>query len=122
MSIPLKLETLNGGGVLEAIEVAVQQVLDNIADPNTDAKKAREVNVKIKFKPNEQRNMGEVEATVSCKLQPQAAQVVSIIIDQDAKGKAHAAEANPGIHPDQHELPGNITPMRGHGRTGTDKE
>jgi hypothetical protein len=120
MSIPLKLETLNGGGVIEAIEVGVQSVLDNIADPNTDAKKPREVNIKLKFKPNEQRNMGEVEATITTKLQPQAAQVVSIIIDQDTKGKAHAAEAFAGQMPDQHEFDNvHRIPSR---KTGTDQE
>ena len=104
MAQPLKFETLNGGGVIETVDDVIQQVLDNIRDPNTEPKKPREVVIKLRFKPNEHRNMGDVHATVSAKLQPQAPQVVSIFIDDDGKNAA-ASEMYPGENPDQGTLP-----------------
>ena len=37
MSIPLTMETLCGG-VIESLHYEIQNVLDNVADPNTEAK------------------------------------------------------------------------------------
>lgn len=105
MSQPLKLETLNGGGVMEAIEIGIQQIMDNIADPNTEPKKVRRLVVELKFKPNEHRNLADVECKVDAKTVPQAPQVVSILIDKDRSGKAVGAELYTGENPGQHRLP-----------------
>lgn len=106
MSRPFKLETLNDGGVMEAIEHGLQQIMDNIADPNTEAKKVRKLVVEVKFKPNEHRNLADVECKVDARTVPQAPQVVSILIDKDRSGKAVAAELHTGENPGQERLPG----------------
>ena len=112
MSIPFKLETLNGGGVLESVEHCLYQVLDNITDPNTDPKKVRKLTLELKFKPNEHRNMGECEATVKTCLAPQAAQVVPILLDKDISGRVVAAELFHGENHEQHTLPVNVTEFK----------
>lgn len=111
MSIPLKIETLCGGGLLEALQHEMQNVLANCADPNTEAKKMREVRMVIKIKPNEQRNMADVFVQTSSKLVPAAPLESSIIIDKDNTGAPVAAELWVGENPMQAELPDvEITP------------
>lgn len=117
MSIPLTMETLCGGGAVEAFHFEVQRALDNIADPNTEAKKLREVTLKIKIKPNEARNMAEIMVQTSSKLVPAAPLETSIIIDKDGN-KTVAAELYGGENPGQMTLPGveetahNVSPIR----------
>jgi len=104
MSIPLTVETLCGGGAVEALHFEVQRALDNIADPNTEAKKTREVTLKIKIKPNDARNMATVMVQTSSKLIPAAPLETAIIIDMDGN-KAVAAELYGGENPGQLTLP-----------------
>jgi hypothetical protein len=62
-------ETMNVGNICkgavpEVFEHALQQVLKNISDVNTDAKQKRTIVLKFTFKPSESREVGEV--TFSC--------------------------------------------------------
>lgn len=41
--IPLKIETLYGGGAVERLQEEIQRVIANICDPNTPAKKVRKI-------------------------------------------------------------------------------
>ncbi len=115
MSIPLKSETLCGGAVLEALDIEVQKVLENIADPNTEAKKVREISLKIQVKPNEQRNMADVMVKTDCKLAPAAPIETSIIMERKGN-KVVGAELWSGETPGQGTLPGidmhNVTAIR----------
>jgi hypothetical protein len=104
MSIPLTMETLCGGGVIESLHHEIQQVLNNVADPNTEAKKVREVRLVIKVKPNEHRNMAEVSVQASSKLIAAAPLSTAIIIDKDGN-RAVAAEIFDGENPGQLVLP-----------------
>lgn len=110
MSIPLKIETLAGGAVVEALEHEIQNMLNNIADPNTEAKKPREVRLVIKVKPNEHRNMADVLVQTSSKLVPAAPLETSILIDRGHTGEAVAAEMWAGEVPGQAQLPGVDVP------------
>ena len=68
--IPLKIETLYGGGAVERLQEEIQRVIANICDPNTPAKKARKIKLELVVKPNEQRNMAEVVVNTSSTLCP----------------------------------------------------
>lgn len=105
MSIPLKLETLCGGGVIEALHHEVQNVLDNVADPNTEAEKVREVRLVLKVKPNKHRNMAAVTIQASSKLIAAAPLTADIMIDKDGN-RIVAAELYDGESPGQGTLPG----------------
>ena len=63
--IPLKIETLYGGGAIERLQEEIQRVIANICDPNTPAKKVRKIKLELVVKPNEQRNMAEVVVNTS---------------------------------------------------------
>lgn len=52
----INLETLANGAFTEQVNREIQKVIENIQDPNTDAKAARKVTVTITLKPNEQRD------------------------------------------------------------------
>lgn len=108
MSKPLKLETLQNGAVLEVFEVELQNVLDNIQDPNTKPDGVREVSVKLKFKPSKDRNYTSLTYSVTSKLQPSEPGEVPIFVDRDRKNKrATAVElVSPDENPDQERLPG----------------
>lgn len=56
MSRPISLDTLDNGGVLELFGTCLQEVLDNIQDPNTKPDGTREISLMVKFRPNKERN------------------------------------------------------------------
>ena len=81
MSSPLDMRTMNNGGVVEAVNIALAKVADNIADVNTPPDKPRTVTLKITFKPDESRTLIASKAVVTTNLQPQEPQ---------ARRRAHA--------------------------------
>ena len=56
MEEPLTLVTLKGGALVELFDRALEQVLKNIADPNTDAQTSRKIKMEVILKPNEDRD------------------------------------------------------------------
>lgn len=60
----ITLATMAGGAVDELFIDAMGKVLENIADPNTDHKFKREINLRFTITPNEERSVGKV--VVSC--------------------------------------------------------
>lgn len=70
----VSLNSLANGGVQEVFDYELSKVLDNIMDPNT-TEKAREINIKVKVKPNKERDYCDVSIDCTSKL----AQVDSIL-------------------------------------------
>ena len=68
--IALDIKSLKNGACMEQFNDAIAQVVRNIIDPNTDARKARTVTLKLTVKPNEDRNMCEISASVTAALCP----------------------------------------------------
>lgn len=66
----ITLSSLSGGILEEKFEDAMKQVVSNIIDPNTEAKSVREINIKIKIKPNENREVVIYDASCTTKLTP----------------------------------------------------
>lgn len=112
--IPLKIETLYGGGAVERLQEEIQRVIANICDQNTPAKKARKIKLELVIKPNEQRNMAEVIVNTSSTLCPPEPLETSIYIGNDPKtGEVAAAEISSGENPGQNLLPGAQEHMPG---------
>ncbi len=89
----INLEQFANGALTEKINTEVEKVLNNIYDPNTDAKKKRKVSVNITFKPNESRNLAQISIETKTSLAPVIPTETNIIIDKDLKsGKVMAAE------------------------------
>jgi hypothetical protein len=110
----VSLESIGAGAAVERFQLALQEVLDNIIDPNTDAKKARVITLKITMKPDENREFSSAEISVGTTLAPITPVKTKIFIGRDQQGHGVACEYDP----DQMqmfakpELPANVTRMQ----------
>lgn len=93
----IDLNTFAGGALAEKVNIEVQKVLDNIADPNTDHKKARKVQVNITLKANEKRNLANVIVDTKSTLVPAVGVETELIIDYTTDGQVTGAELKSGI-------------------------
>lgn len=89
--------TLADGAVAEVMEVELQRVLDNIADLNTDAKKVREITIKLKLKANDKRDIIDVDIATTKKLAPIKSVETKFVMGRDAKGRVAAKELKSGM-------------------------
>ncbi len=96
----VSLQNLARGAVVERFDAAFRSVLDNIMDPNT-THAAREITLKVKIKPDQNRDFGAVDVTCSAKLAPAAPLGTKIFIGRDKTGPV-ATE----LDPKQPGLPG----------------
>jgi len=88
----LSFSTLAGGGVEEKLQYALDEIAENISDPNTDAKKVRKLTMTLTLKPNEQRTIANLEIDVKTSLAAPMGISTTLMIDRDEKGKAVASE------------------------------
>lgn len=91
----LSLVNLKSGAAVELFDLALQKVLDNIADINTKSDAKREITLKVIFKPTYDREGGKVEIECAAKL-ASAPSVGSILyFGKDETGRGVAVEHNP---------------------------
>lgn len=64
----VNLKEFAGGALQEKFDAAMEQVLANMLDPNTPWKNKREINIKVTFEQNEDRDDTHVEVSVVPKL------------------------------------------------------
>ena len=88
----LSFSTLAGGGVEEKLQYALDEIAENIADPNTDAKKVRKVTMTLTLKPNEKRTIANLDIDVKTSLVSPVGISTTLMIDRDCNGKAVASE------------------------------
>jgi hypothetical protein len=106
------LSNLCGGAVLERFQMEWAKVLENIADPNTEADAPREIKVTIKVRPDAKREVGTVEVTTACKL-PSLQGVTTTIFMARHHGENVAVEQNPRQLLLEGLAPSNLVPMEG---------
>ncbi|WP_130807664.1 replication terminator protein [Senegalia massiliensis] len=92
MKNDINLEKFAGGALAEKFNVGLKEVLENIADPNTDPVKKRKMTVELEFKSDEDRELSMVNIIVKTKLVPKIGVATKIIIDKDGKGGIVASE------------------------------
>lgn len=92
MSNDINLEKFAGGALAEKFNSGLKEVLENIADPNTDARKKRKMTVELEFKSDEERELSMVDIVVKTKLVPNMPVATKIIIDSDGQGGIIASE------------------------------
>ena len=68
----LSIATLRRGSVVEMVDEAIQQVLENVADPNTEAESKRKVTLTLTFAPDKEREQMGVAIAVKAAMAPQA--------------------------------------------------
>ena len=83
----VNLEELVGGGLQEVFAKAMEEVVENMQNPNTPYKN------KLKFEQNEDRNDAAVDISVTTKLAPVKPMVTRMAIGKDLRtGKVYAQE------------------------------
>ena len=107
MSQKVSLATLNGGGIIEAVDVAISKIAANIEDVNTPPNKPRKLTLEIVFTPDNSRSFTTAKATVKTTLQPEEAQEIALLLDRE-DGKATLFEAYKDTNANQHTLPGTM--------------
>jgi len=109
----VSLASISGGAVVERFDLALQEVLNNIIDPNTDAKKARTITLKFTVKPDEDREVCTVSIGSETKLAPISQLNTHIFVGMD-KGKGVACERSVKQSNmfTETPLPANVTPIK----------
>lgn len=103
------LENLGQTAAIELFNDELGRVLENILDPNTDAKTVRTLTLQIKIKPDENREFGPTVIEIKSKLASPKG-VGTVMYFGRVAGKAIARERNPR----QPELPmGKVADIRG---------
>lgn len=87
------VETISGGAAIERLNLELGRVLKNIADKNTNPKTIREINLKIKIRPSEDRSLGEVSIQGTSKLAPVIEENKPVFSIHEADGAAWKQQA-----------------------------
>mgnify|MGYP000868145891 CR=1 FL=1 len=102
MRTEVNLANLTRGALMEQFNTELEKVIENIADPNTEAKKARKITINITLKPNENRNIVAVEVQTKSTLAPANKVETNLFIDKDKDGNLAVAEI-------YNEIPGQMS-------------
>jgi len=109
----VSLVTLGGGAAVEKFDFELERVLENIQDINCDATAVREVTVKVKIKPDRNREVGSVSVQATAKLAPELPHETPVYFSN--KKGVHVAYQN---DPKQTEMfsekdkPDNVTEIK----------
>lgn len=82
----IDLNQVGDGALLEKANKAMQEIINNIADPNTDAVKSRGMTIKISFKPNEERDLAQAQIDIKTSLAPVKGVSTKFIIGETSTG------------------------------------
>ena len=89
----IELKEIVGGALQEQFSKSFESVVENLQNPNTPYKKAREITIKLKFTQNELRDDVKCAVQVSEKLAPQTPMETSFAIGKDLRtGEVFAEE------------------------------
>ena len=88
----LDLNALAEGAFREKVSEGMQQVWDNIHDPNTDYRKKRKLTIELTFDTTEERDMAMVNIVVKPKLIPPMPVGTKFLIGSDGEGDIIASE------------------------------
>ncbi len=84
--LKVSLAALNGGAVEEVFQHVLAQVLENIDDVNTEAKKPREIAIKIKLLPSDDRAMIAVDVAITSKVPSVKSMATTLYVQKDSLG------------------------------------
>ncbi len=110
-SVVVSLPTIAGGAAVELFDEELRKVLANISDVNTDPRKARTITLRVKFVPNDTRDLASVVVASEVKLAPVKPAGVVVYFGK-LGGRAVAVETDPrqaGLFDAPRE--GNVVPL-----------
>ena len=89
----IELEELACGAMQEQFSRAFERVIENLQNPNTPYKNAREITIKMKFTQNEQRDDVKCGISVTEKLAPNCPMETGFAIGKNIRtGEVYAVE------------------------------
>jgi len=86
------LDEFANGALSERFNQSMQQVLENIADPNTKHQFKRKLNVTLTLTTNEDRELVSVDILTKSTLAPKSSVQTMMIVDKDLKGQVVGTE------------------------------
>ncbi len=86
------LETFAAGALSERVNQAIEEVVKNIADPNTEWKTKRKITVNMVFETKEDREISNIDIVAKPTLAPKKSVHATIFIDRDGSGEVIASE------------------------------
>lgn len=95
--INFDLSKIAEGGVQVKLNRALQQVADNILNPNTDAKKKRKITLTLTIAPNDKRDAADTLVEVKTSLAPEIGVPSTMLLGRDVKGHVHINELKSGV-------------------------
>lgn len=96
-----QLDELMDGALTERFNSEMERVLNNVFDPNTDAKAKRQIQIVINIAPNERRDAADFKVDVKSKIAPPVAISQMVFLNMDDAGRVTATEIT-------REVPGQI--------------
>lgn len=93
----INLSSFAEGAVAERFNAELQKILENIADPNTDAAKVRKLTLTLSFKADEKRDIVVTSVQAKSALSPAKHIETKIVMDLDNRGNVTGAELKSGI-------------------------
>ena len=88
----INLDNFANGAFAERVNEGLQQVLENLADPNTEWKPKRKLNIELTFETSEDRELTEVNIVVKPKLIPKSIVSTRMMIDRTLEGEILGTE------------------------------
>ena len=87
-----KLDELMDGALTERFNQAMDEVMRNVADPNTDPRAKRQIKIVIDVVPNERRDTAAFKTHVESKIAPKAAISNVVFLHTNDDGSITATE------------------------------
>jgi hypothetical protein len=97
MEYMVNLNDFSDGALAARFNEELQKVLDNIADPNTDPKKARTVTLQVKLYGDERRDVVNASVVAKSKLLPAKEVDTKLIMGDDDNGNVIGKELHSGV-------------------------
>ena len=110
---PIKsIGDMMGGAVSERFNATLRTVLENIADPNTDATKKRKITLELTISPSKDRQTGDFSLNCKPVLAPLSSISATVMFNRDDNGTVTATEIG-GEIPGQTIIEEADTPLPG---------
>lgn len=97
MGVMIDLNTFADGALAERFHQEFERVMENMADLNTDPKKARKIVLTLSFAGDKKRDVWNYQVQASSKLAPTEAVESKILLDMDQNGNLVGQELASGI-------------------------
>lgn len=78
--INVELSELANGAIQEKLDHALKDVMTNILDPNTEAKKKRKITITLTMEPGENRDTLTLDAQVKATLVPEDSATTTVLV------------------------------------------